>query len=223
MDKLPHHDIEILPSLNFKDPRQMKEKAQQYQQQTTHMHVDFADGLFVPNTLPNVDQVRRFSIQAKLEAHFMVARPANWIGQALTDDRFQTIVIHIEASGDIASYLDQISKAGRQAALALKPTTPVEQLKPYLPQLDQVTVMTVDPGFNGSPFIEQTLEKVTQIRQLAPNLTIECDGGINPRTAVAAIRAGANRLVVGSYFHNVPLRDGLRAINDSIDSQLSNK
>lgn len=216
---LPHQNIDILPSLLYKQPAEMEDKAREYQQQVNLLHIDFADGLFVPNTLPDVDQVRRLAIRCQIEAHFMVNQPDSWISQSLTDDRFQTIVFHIEAQTDPAHLIDSVKRANRCVGLALNPGTSIETLNPYLDQLDQVTVMTVDPGFNGSPFRPDALAKVDLLRHQYPNLTIECDGGINPQTAAQAVKAGANRLVVGSFFHQNSLTTGLRAIRANIDSQ----
>lgn len=163
------------------------------------IHLDVMDGHFVRAVTfggQMVAALRRCS-DLFLDVHIMADRNG-----ALAEDLMQagadSITFHIESEKDPAALLQRIRAGGCRAGLALKPATPVEQVYPYLPLCDMVLVMTVEPGAGGQPLIPETLEKVRALRNRAPELDIQVDGGINERTAAAAREAGANVLVAGS-------------------------
>ncbi len=110
-----------------------------------------------------------------------------------------TIIAHFESPTTSPSTIKLIKSIGKKAALALNPETIIEQIADYLDDLDQVLIMTVNPGFYGSPFLPEIMAKITKLRQIRPELDIEVDGGIKPETIATVDQAGANLFVSGSY------------------------
>ena len=108
------------------------------------------------------------------------------------------LIVHVEAHHDVAKTLAAIRKHGKTAALSLNPPTPFEKIVPFLDQIDDLLVMTVNPGFGGQAFIPETLAKVREARRRMPQMNISVDGGINPETGRRCVAAGANILVAGS-------------------------
>lgn len=210
--------MDIIPTLNYRKVAQMQAIATEYQEKLTEIHIDFADGVFVENTLPDVAQVSQIQTTMRIEAHLMVQEPASWVTKALEDPRIDVIIIHAEAAGDLKAVLQQIRQANRRPGLALKPETPLEAMQEYLGLVDQLLLMTVNPGFNGAPFIPEVLEKVKAARQAYPSMIIECDGGVSPQTIASIAAAGCYRVAVGSYFHRQSLDEGLRQLRLSLDN-----
>lgn len=193
MEKRNHVVIPALIATTLEELQRMLEKVDAF---ADRIQLDIMDGRFVPSTsLPfSLPQLRR---PERFEAHLMVADPDPWIKANAA--QVGTVIPHLEISGDIQTTLWLIRSLGKRVALAINPETPCDRLLPFLDQLDQVLIMTVNPGFYGSPFLPETLEKVRELRHLRPRLDIEVDGGINPQTIRSAYEAGANLLVSGSY------------------------
>ena len=167
------------------------------------LHFDVMDGIFVSNItygLPVLEQVRK-ATDMTLDVHLMIADPLRYV-QRFADAGADIISFHSESESDVRETINAIKKAGVKAALAIKPNTPAESVYEYLPQLDMLLVMTVEPGFGGQSFISHTVDKVRLIRRKIEELGLECDvqvdGGINYETAPLAREAGANVLVSGS-------------------------
>lgn len=171
------------------------------------IHCDVMDGHFVPNLTfgPDVVAALRKATKLPLDVHLMIDRPDIYA------DRFieagaDHIIVHVEAPHDVAKTLAHIRSRGRKAGLSLNPPTPVEAVLPFLDQIDELLVMTVNPGFGGQAFIPAGLDKIREIRRRKPQLDISVDGGINPTTARQCVMAGANVLVAGnSLFHHKTL------------------
>lgn len=176
------------------------------------LHLDVMDGHFVPNLTfgaPVVASLRKnlrgdadpLVAKAVLDVHLMVTRPEQWI-QDMADAGADIFTFHVEVAQegrDLTPIIEQVKAAGMKVGLALKPNTRVEDVLPYLPLLDQVLVMTVEPGFGGQKFMGDMMRKVEQLRTLVPrDFDIEVDGGLAPDTIEAAAKAGANMIVAGS-------------------------
>jgi ribulose-phosphate 3-epimerase len=164
------------------------------------LHFDVMDGVFVNNIsygLPILSAIRKIT-DLTLDVHLMITEPIRYIPR-FAEAGADIISFHTEAAEDVSATLDVLRKTGKKSALAIKPGTPAEVLFPYLDQLDMALVMTVEPGFGGQRFIHETMEKVRILREKAPLLDIQVDGGINAETAAIAREAGANNLVSGSY------------------------
>ena len=164
------------------------------------VHFDVMDGVFVPNIsfgIPMLSAVRRHT-KLFLDVHLMITDPLRYVS-AFAKAGADRITFHLESSSDPRATLEAIRQTGRQAGIAIKPGTPVEDVIPYLSLTDMVLVMTVEPGFGGQSYLPDTTEKVRQLRRDYPKLCIQVDGGINDQTAPIARQAGANELVTGSY------------------------
>lgn len=170
------------------------------------IHVDVMDGHFVPNLtmgIPLIKQLKPFA-RIPLDVHLMIDNPLvelPWFLRAGSD----IVTIHAETldAHDTLCAIDLIHEQGAAAGVSIKPHTPVDVLKPYLAQLDQVLVMSVEPGFSGQGYIEGSEQRVADVRAMAREcgrhqLCIEVDGGINRDTVALVARAGANRVVCGS-------------------------
>lgn len=168
------------------------------------LHFDVMDGVFVPNItygLPVLEQVRK-AADIILDVHLMITDPIRYV-RRFAQCGADIISFHAESQSNITDTVREIKSAGAKAALAVKPATPIESIYEYLPCLDMVLVMTVEPGFGGQGFIPDTVEKIkkarAEINRLGLDTDIQVDGGINDETAKIAKSVGANVLVSGSW------------------------
>lgn len=175
------------------------------------VHVDVMDGCFVPNIsvgLPVLKSLRRHTDKF-LDVHLMIVRPELWVerfAQAGADQ----VTFHLEAAQPpaVEQCLSTLERLGVKKGLVLRPITAAEAILPWLPRLDTVLVMTVEPGFGGQKLIETQLDTIRRVRALIdrvnPACHLEIDGGVTTETAPAAVRAGANVLVAGSAVFGSP-------------------
>lgn len=169
-----------------------------------YVHIDIMDGQFVPNISFGADVVASMRKHSKLvfDCHLMVVEPERYV-DAFTQAGADIMTIHVEATKHIHGTLQKIKAAGMKAGVVINPGTPVEALVPVLGLVDQVLIMTVNPGFGGQAFIPEMMAKVeavTKMRQEAGyDFDIEVDGGIDNTTIKEAAQAGANVFVAGSY------------------------
>ena len=165
------------------------------------LHLDIMDGHFVPNLSFGADVVKQLRPLSKLffDTHLMVQEPSNFLPQFLHSGA-DLITVHYEACSDLHAVLAQIKAAGLKAGVSLKPNTPAQVLQPYLPELDNILIMTVEPGFGGQKFMSGMLKKIADVAKMraGQGITIEVDGGINAETANLCIEQGAEVLVAGS-------------------------
>lgn len=168
------------------------------------LHFDVMDGHFVPNLsfgAPVLQSLHKALPNAFYDVHLMVTDPLRYV-EPFAKAGASCITFHVESDGDAAATLAAIHAAGCKAGLSLKPGTPVEAVLPFLPQLDLVLVMSVEPGFGGQKFMPAALEKLEQLsaacrgQGLCPWL--EVDGGVDGQTAPRCVAAGATVLVAGS-------------------------
>jgi len=160
------------------------------------LQLDVMDGKFVPNNSLDFD-FRLPEKKYKFEAHLMVESPEKWVERNWK--KVDTLIAHFESVKNPRELIDSVRNKGKKIALALNPETDTDQIKDYVYDIDQVLIMTVNPGFYGSPFLPETLDKVAKLRKARPDLDIEVDGGIKPDTIGQADKAGANMFVSGSY------------------------
>lgn len=169
-----------------------------------YIHCDIMDGVFVPNLsfgIPVIQQVHQIATKP-LDVHLMIVNPDQYI------DTFKaagasTLTVHYEACTHLHRTVSKIKSAGMKASVCLNPHTPVHLLEDIIGDLDMVLIMSVNPGFGGQSFIENTYEKVRKLRALIdaknPSCLIEIDGGVNYETGKKLLEAGANVLVAGSF------------------------
>ncbi|HVM63029.1 MAG TPA: ribulose-phosphate 3-epimerase [Verrucomicrobiae bacterium] len=177
------------------------------------LHCDVMDGHFVANITFGPDTIAAFRKATKLplDVHLMIERP-DLYAERFIDAGASHVIVHLEAQHDVGKTLALIRGRGKAAGLAINPGTPVDKALPFLGQIDELLVMTVNPGFGGQAFIPDTLPKIRALRAAAKQLPIIVDGGINPDTGRQCVAAGANVLVAGnSLFRHktLDLRDAI--------------
>lgn len=196
--------IKFSPSILTADFVHLGDAIKELDEAKTDMfHLDVMDGLFVPNIsigIPVVSSIRK-ATDTVLDVHLMIDRPHRYIEQFAAAGA-DIIGFHSEAGSDIKETIDLIHSYGKKACLTIKPKTPASEVFEYLPILDMVLVMSVEPGFGGQKFMSEVLPKVTAIRnkcnELGLDTDIEIDGGVNLETAPLCVKAGANVLVTGN-------------------------
>lgn len=172
-----------------------------------YIHVDVMDGQFVPNiTLgPNVVSAIRPVTKLPLDVHLMIVQPENYI-EAFAKAGADIITIHEESTPHIHRAVQMIKASGVKAGVVINPGTPLSAIEYVLDLVDQVLIMTVNPGFGGQSFIESSLDKIAQLKEWKESkgytYDIEVDGGIVPETAKRCKEAGANVFVAGSYIYD---------------------
>ena len=168
-----------------------------------YIHVDVMDGHFVPPITIGAGVVAaiRSRTDLPLDVHLMIDNPERQIDQFI-DAGANIITVHIEACPRIRQVVQKIKQSGAKAGVSLNPPTPVSSLDEILPELDLVLVMTVNPGFSGQTFIEETIDKITHFRVMLDGMDspteLEVDGGINAEIAPRVVQAGARVLVAGA-------------------------
>ena len=171
------------------------------------LHIDVMDGHFVPNITIGIPVVKSIKNVTKLplDVHLMIEKPEMYAAKFIQAGA-SILTFHYEAIRDnsaILLFIEKIKSIGVKAGISIKPKTSPEVLLPFLDKVDLVLIMTVEPGFGGQEFITECAEKISFIRQKAPqNLIIQVDGGINSETAKICTQNGANSLVAGSYIYS---------------------
>lgn len=168
------------------------------------LHLDVMDGVFVPNISFGFPVIRAVSkiCQKPLDVHFMIVQPERYIQQA-AEAGAALMSVQYEACTHLHRTIQQIHDAGMKAGVVLNPATPVHLLEDIINDVDLVLLMSVNPGFGGQAFIENTIAKVKRLRKLidesGAQALIEVDGGVQEDTAPRLVQAGADVLVSGSY------------------------
>ncbi|MEK7616650.1 MAG: ribulose-phosphate 3-epimerase [Patescibacteria group bacterium] len=162
------------------------------------VHIDFADAEFVPNETVGVDVVAKVPTNFKKEAHLMVSHPKDWVDK-LVDAGFERIIFHIESKDDASKVVDYIKSKGIEVGVAIKMDTSLEVLESLVDRIDVVLVMAIVPGFQGQPFIPESLDRIREIRSKNWPIKVAVDGSVQDINAKALVDAGVNNLISGSY------------------------
>ncbi|MBO4821084.1 MAG: ribulose-phosphate 3-epimerase [Prevotella sp.] len=181
------------------------------------LHMDIMDGVFVPNIsfgFPVLEAVAGIC-QKPLDVHFMTVHPEDYIARTAKLGAMM-MNIHYEACTHLHRTVQEIHAAGMKAGVTLNPSTPVSMLEDIICEVDMVLLMSVNPGFGGQKFIENTIGKVTRLREMiaskGSHALIEVDGGVQDETAPRLVRAGVDVLVSGSYVFKA--KDPIATIHD---------
>lgn len=155
----------------------------------------------------------------------MVSEPAKWV-DPLKKAGASNFTFHIESEmpeGGAKAMIKMIRDAGMKVGIVIKPKTPIEEVFPYLDDIDHVLIMTVEPGFSGQKFMADMMPKVKALREKAPTINIQVDGGLSPSTIDAAAEAGANVIVAASAIFGSDDRQGvIDALRAGVDKQIKN-
>lgn len=168
------------------------------------LHLDVMDGVFVPNIsfgFPVIEAVAK-TCKKPLDVHFMITSPERYIEQTAKAGAMM-MNVHYEACTHLHRTIHEIHKAGMKAGVTLNPSTPICMLEDVIKDIEMVLIMSVNPGFGGQPFIENTIDKVIRLRKMIAEseskALIEVDGGVQGQTAPRLVKAGVDILVSGSY------------------------
>ena len=168
------------------------------------LHLDVMDGVFVPNIsfgFPVLEAVAQ-KCRKPLDVHYMIVHPEHYIQQTARLGAMM-MNVHVEACTHLHRTVQEIHQAGMKAGVTLNPASPVSLLEDIIGDVDMVLLMSVNPGFGGQKFIENTIQKVQRLRRLIDDsgskALIEIDGGVQAETAPRLVKAGADVLVSGSY------------------------
>ena len=219
--------VQILPSILSADFRCLGQQIAEVEQAgADRIHVDVMDGRFVPNITvgPLVVEAVRKSTSLPLDVHLMIVEPERYLADFASAGA-DIILVHQEACPHLHRTVEQIKQLDKQAGVVLNPSTPIASLEDVIDILDQVLIMSVNPGFGGQRFIASSTHKVRRLQQLLQEreaqAAIEIDGGIDPTTAPAVVAAGASLLVAGSAVFGAPggPGEGVRRLRASLSPQ----
>ena len=207
--------IKLAPSILSADFARLGEQVKEAENAgADRIHVDVMDGHFVPNITigPVVVQSLRPATPLPLETHLMITDPDLYLDDFVRAGS-DSLLVHWEGNNNLHRTVQRVKALGKRAGVVINPATPASALEEILQDVDQVLVMTVNPGFGNQHFIHTTLPKIRRVRQMIeqinPGCDLEVDGGIDPITAPLALEAGANVLVAGSAIFGA--REGIAA------------
>lgn len=197
--------IDIIPGILEKEWARIDERIKLVSSLVSWVQIDIADNTLVPNTtFLDFPLLPQSPLSPQFEAHLMVANPEKYIRQ-LADAGFKRLIAHVECV-DPRLFLDQVRFEHVEVGIAIDGPTELEQIEPFLEEIDCVLVMMIEAGFSGQELQPENLEKMKAIHQNFSDLPIEVDGGINEVTAKLVKDAGATRLVSTSYLFRDPQR-----------------
>lgn len=189
------------------------------------LHIDVMDGIFVPSIsfgMPLIESIRPATKQF-FDVHLMIVEPERYI-QEFVDCGADGITFHLEATKKPLKVIDRIHKAGAKAGISVKPGTPLEEVYPYLPKVEMVLIMSVEPGFGGQSFLPEAFGRIRKTReyldrhQLAAHL--EVDGGIGKKNVREVMAAGADVFVAGSaVFRKRSIEENIRRFHDAFEGK----
>lgn len=207
--------MKIIPAILAKNYEEFESMVKKIEPYADLVHLDIADGEFVLNkTIDGYEELMRVETKLNFEVHMMIKNPEKVIGRWLKVDKAARFLIHAESRAELDALINKIKESGKEIGFVLNPQTHYSAIEPYLDKIDLVQFMTIDPGFQGSLFLPEVLEKVRNFHSRYSNKKIQVDGGINPETVKLVKEAGASQAAVGSYiFQNQDIEKALKELN----------
>lgn len=183
------------------------------------IHIDVMDGIFVPNIsfgMPVIKAIRNYTDKF-FDVHLMIKEPIRYIKE-FKEAGAELLTVHVEACEDVKKTIDAIHAEGMQVGLACNPETDVEEILPYIGDVEMILIMTVHPGFGGQSYIDDCTEKVAVIRKAAEEngleLLIQVDGGVTLNNVSVPIEAGADVIVAGSAVYKGNVEENVRRFKE---------
>ena len=180
-----------------------------------YIHIDVMDGVFVPSIsfgMPLIKSIRKVTDRV-FDVHLMIVEPERYV-KRFAECGADSITFHLEATEDADALIDQIHGLGCRVGLSVKPKTPIGAVRKYLPKIDMLLVMTVEPGFGGQKYIPESTDRIRQARQMADaqglDLDIQVDGGVGQDNVHVVLEAGANVVVSGSAVFHGDITDNVK-------------
>jgi ribulose-phosphate 3-epimerase len=222
--QMQHDVIKIAPSILAADFARLGEQVAEAERAgADRIHIDVMDGHFVPNIAigaPIVQSLRRVTC-LPLETHLMISN-ADFFLDEFAEAGSDSFLVHWEGNNNLHRTVQRIRALGKRAGVVINPATPAALVEEILPDVDQVLVMTVNPGFGHQHFLQSTLSKIRRvsqmIEQMNPKCELEVDGGIDEETAPMAVAAGANVLVAGTsvFGANKEVAAAMESLRDAV-------
>lgn len=182
-----------------------------------YLHIDVMDGFFVPSIsfgMPVISSIRRVTKKV-FDVHLMVVKPERYLAE-FAKCGADMITFHLEATDCVDEVIEEIHRLGLKAGISIKPGTPVEELEPYLSNIDMVLVMTVEPGFGGQKYIESSTERIRRVRSMITEkgltVDVQVDGGITRDNVHVVLEAGANVIVAGSAVFKGNITENVKSL-----------
>lgn len=208
----------IIPAILTNSLSELTEKVRVCEQFASAVHIDIADSQLVANTTVSLTDALTVKTGLPREFHLMVVNPSMIFNQSFA--ALDRVIIHVEALTNAAMIADWRNQLGERLVLAINPSTSLTAWLTPFKLVDRVVVMGVEPGFQGAPFIPETITRVRELRLVCPDLEITVDGGVGPQTIEPLIAAGANRLIVGSAIWQTA--DPVQAYQHLLDQTVHN-
>ncbi|MDO8577173.1 MAG: ribulose-phosphate 3-epimerase [Candidatus Daviesbacteria bacterium] len=179
------------------------------------IHIDFMDNVFVPNKSIDAAATAKYPTPLQKEAHIMVAHPKEWVDD-LVEANFERIIFHVEVEDDKNECIDYIKSKGAEVGLAINNATSLKMLEPFLGKVDMVLVMSVVPGFQGQPFIPESLDRIKEISQIRSqsnfSFKISIDGAVKDTNVKEIASSGVDFVTVGSFLLKGDLDENLERL-----------
>lgn len=197
--------IKLAPSILSADCSDLSSEIKKVEKYSSMIHIDVMDGHFVPNLSFGsciVESLRKLT-PLTLDVHLMVEYPSKFI-ESFVKSGSDIISFHIECLDNPMDVIDLIKSKGIKCGMALRPSTDVDLLRPYIDHLDMVLQMAVEPGFGGQAFVRSSIDSIRKIRAMSTSIDLQVDGGVTPYNVRELFEAGANVIVSGSAVFKNP-------------------
>ncbi len=206
--------VKIIPAILAKNYNDFEVMVRAIEPYTDLVHLDIADGEFVSNkTIDGYEELEKIDTKSNFEVHLMVKNPERIIDHWLETKAIRYL-IHSESTDNLDVLISRLEESGKESGCVLNPQSDYSAIEQYIDRINLVQFMTVDPGFYGSPFLPEVLEKIRSFHNQYPNKVIQVDGGIDPETVKLVERAGASCVAVGSYiFQSSDFKKAIEELN----------